>query len=227
MHNVCAVQRGVCNAPGNVQYTGGLSWVQWGTQWVHWGVIHEYSEGYHEYTRGSSVHCGLTMINVGDIMSTLGMLSTLGDTMSTPGVYHDECGGYHEYTGGCSVHWGDIMSTPGVFSTLGGYHEYTRGIPRCMWGVIMSTLMGVQYTGGIPWVYQGFRYEWEKATTRFWGFLFSHLLRPCSCICWPLEHQTACYKFLHQMTSQSPDPNILCLIRSLQFQNMSSILCML
>ena len=46
-------------------------------------------------------------------MSTSGMFSTLGDTMSTPGVYHYECGGYHEYTG--------------VFSTLGGYHEYTGG----------------------------------------------------------------------------------------------------
>ena len=59
-------------------------------------------------------------------------------------------GGYHEYTGGCSVHRGDIMSTLGVFSTLGGYHEYTGGIPRCMWGVIISTPGGVQYTGGIP-----------------------------------------------------------------------------
>ena len=56
-------------------------------------------------------------------MSTLGMFSALGDTMSTLGVYHDECGGYHEYTG---------------------------GIPRCMWGVIMSTPGGVQYTRGIP-----------------------------------------------------------------------------
>ena len=27
------------------------------------------------------------------------MFSTLGDTMSTPGVYHDECAGYDEYTG--------------------------------------------------------------------------------------------------------------------------------
>ena len=59
------------------------------------------------------------------------------------------------------------MSTLGVFSTLGGYHEYTGGIPRCMWrvimstpgghwrdtmstpGDIMSTLGGVQYTGGL------------------------------------------------------------------------------
>ena len=43
--------------------------------------------------------------------------------------------GYHEYTGGCSVHWGDTMSTPGV------YHD------DC--GDIMSTLGGVQYTGRI------------------------------------------------------------------------------
>ena len=38
-------------------------------------------------------------------------------------------------------------------STPGGYHEYTGG----------------------------FWYEWEKATTKFQGFLFSHLLRLCSC----------------------------------------------
>ena len=46
------------------------------------------------------------MINVGDILSTVG--------------------GYLEYRGGCSVPWGDIMmhvgdimSTVGVFSTVG------------------------------------------------------------------------------------------------------------
>ena len=44
-------------------------------------------------------------------------------------------GGYHEYTGGCSVHWGDTMSTPG-FTMMSV-------------GDIMSTLGGVQYTGGI------------------------------------------------------------------------------
>ena len=43
-------------------------------------------------------------------------------------------GGYHEYTGQCSVHWGDTMSTLGVYhDECGGYHEYTGG---------------VQYTGG-------------------------------------------------------------------------------
>ena len=45
---------------------------------------------------------------------------------------------------------GDVMITPGVFSTPGGYHEYTGEIPRCMWDVIMSTPGGVQYTGGVP-----------------------------------------------------------------------------
>ena len=62
------------------------------------------------------------MMSVGDIMSTLGVFSTLG--------------GYHEYTRGVQY--------------TGGYHEYTGGIPRCMWGVIMSTPGGVQYTRGIP-----------------------------------------------------------------------------
>ena len=58
------------------------------------------------------------MINVGDILSTMGVFSTVGDIMSTMGVilstmgdtqyrggYHDARGGYHEY------HW--------VFSTVG------------------------------------------------------------------------------------------------------------
>ena len=69
--------------------------------------------------------------------------------MSTPGVYHDECGEYYEYSGGVQ-YTGGIMSTPGVFSTLGGYHEHTGEIPRCMWGVIMSTPGDVQYTREIP-----------------------------------------------------------------------------
>ena len=76
---------------------------------------------------------GLTMMSVGDIMSTLGLFSKPGDNMSTLGVntstqevYHDECsvGGYHEYTGGCSVHWRVIMSTLGGYQdACGGYHE--------------------------------------------------------------------------------------------------------
>ena len=58
------------------------------------------------------------MMHVGDIMSTVGVFSTMGDIMSTMGVilstvgilsivecYHDALGGYHEYCG-CSVPWG-------------------------------------------------------------------------------------------------------------------------
>ena len=41
-------------------------------------------------------------------------MSTLGDTMSTPGGVQFTMG-YHEYTGEYSVHWGDTMSTPGVY----------------------------------------------------------------------------------------------------------------
>ena len=43
------------------------------------------------------------MMNVGDILSTLGGVQYTG---GTSGVYHDECGGYHEYSEGCSAHWG-------------------------------------------------------------------------------------------------------------------------
>ena len=57
----------------------------------------------------------------GDILSTVGVFSTVGDIMST-------VGGYLEYHGGCSVPWGDIMMHVGD---------------------IMSTVGGVQYRGGI------------------------------------------------------------------------------
>ena len=39
------------------------------------------------------------MINVGDILRTVGVFSTVGDIMST-------VGGYLEYRGECSVPWG-------------------------------------------------------------------------------------------------------------------------
>ena len=75
-------------------------------------------------------------------MSTLGVFSTLGDTMSTSGAYHESIGGVQyiegcsvhrgvfstlggaQYIRGCSVHRGDVMGTLRVFSSLGGYHEY-------------------------------------------------------------------------------------------------------
>ena len=58
-----------------------------------------------------------------------------------------------------------------------GYHEYTGG---------------AQYTRGIPRVHWGILVRMKKATIKFRGFLFSHRLPLSSCICWPLEHQTAC-----------------------------------
>ena len=47
------------------------------------------------------------MINVGDILSTVGVFSTMGG-------YHDKCEGYLEYRGGVQYH--------------GGYHEYCGGL---------------------------------------------------------------------------------------------------
>ena len=76
--------------------------------------------GYLEYRGGCSVPWGDTMINVGDILSTVGVFSTVGG-------YHEYRGGYLEYRGGCSVPWGDIMMHVGD---------------------IMSTVEGVQYRGG-------------------------------------------------------------------------------
>ena len=59
------------------------------------------------------------MINVGDILSTVGLFSTVGDIKSTVGDIMSNVGvilstvgdimmhvgGYHEYCGGCSVPW--------------------------------------------------------------------------------------------------------------------------
>ena len=45
------------------------------------------------------------MSTVGDSMSTPGGCSVhQDDIVSTTEAYDDECGGYHEYTVGCSVH---------------------------------------------------------------------------------------------------------------------------
>ena len=51
----------------------------------------------------------------GDILSTVGVFSTVG--------------GYLEYRGGCSVPWGDIMMHVGdIMSTVEGV-QYRGGIP--------------------------------------------------------------------------------------------------
>ena len=72
------------------------------------GICHEYNGRYHEYTGGCSVLRG-------NIMSTLGTYhDDCGDIMSTVGVF-STLGGYHEHTRGCSVHQRDTMSTPRDF----------------------------------------------------------------------------------------------------------------
>ena len=55
----------------------------------------------------------------GDILSIVGVFSTVGG-------YHDACGGYHEYCGGCSVPWGEsllLFEYPMVLNTLHGTHD--------------------------------------------------------------------------------------------------------
>ena len=65
---------------------------------------------------------------MGDILSTVGVFSTVGG-------HHDKCGGYLEYRGGYHEY-------------RGGYLEY-RGGYSVLWGDIMSTVGGggVQYHG--------------------------------------------------------------------------------
>ena len=60
-----------------------------------------------QYRGGCSVPWGEIMSTVGDILSTVGVFSTVGDIM---------------------INVGDILSTMGVFSTVGGYHEYRGGL---------------------------------------------------------------------------------------------------
>ena len=59
------------------------------------------------------------MMHVGDIMSTMGVFSIVGDINE-----------YH-----------------GVLITVEGYHHACGGISRCMWRDILSTVGGVQYCG--------------------------------------------------------------------------------
>ena len=67
------------------------------------------------------------MINVGDILSTVGVFSTVGD-MINMGDIMSTVGGYLEYHGGCSVQWVDIMMHMGGYhDARGGYHEYRGG----------------------------------------------------------------------------------------------------
>ena len=70
----------------------------------------------------------------GDILSTVGVFSTVGGyheyrggvILSTVGGYHDARGGYHEYRGGCSVPWGEnqlLFEYPTVLNTPHGTHD--------------------------------------------------------------------------------------------------------
>ena len=54
-------------------------------------------------------------------------MSTVGNTMSTPGGVQFTMG-YNECTGEYSVHWVDTMSTPGV------YHD-EKFIPKKLWKI--------------------------------------------------------------------------------------------
>ena len=96
----------MCSTVGGVQYRGDIM---------------STVGGYLEYRGGCSLPWGDIMINVGDILSTVGVFSTMGR-------YHEYCGGYLEYRGG-------VQYRGGYHDARGGYHEY-RG--------------GVQYRGGIP-----------------------------------------------------------------------------
>ena len=81
-----------------VQYRGGAQYVPWGDIMSTVGDILS--------TVGVFSTVGDIMINVGDIMSTVGCSVLLGIPslkFECRGGYHDTCAGFHEYRGGCSV----------------------------------------------------------------------------------------------------------------------------
>ena len=56
--------------------------------------------------------------------------------------------GYLQYCGGCSVHWGIASVLWRVFSTLGDNISTCGGITSVQWGDNISTVEGIQYSGG-------------------------------------------------------------------------------
>ena len=69
------------------------------------------------------------MSTVGDILSTVGVFSTMGG--------YDKCGGYLEYRG--------VFSTVGdIMMDVGGYHEY-RGGCSVPWGKVFFYLTTRRY----------------------------------------------------------------------------------
>ena len=82
----------------------------------------------------------MTQVHVGDILCTVGVFSTVGDTMST-------VGGYLEYLWGYSVPWGDIMMH------MEGYHEYRGGKIFCYLSTpTISSFLRSESTNKLPYV---------------------------------------------------------------------------
>ena len=61
------------------------------------------------------------MINVGNILSTVGVFSTMGVILSTVGDIMMHVVGYHEYRGGFSVPWGKNLLLFVIFSQYSNY----------------------------------------------------------------------------------------------------------
>ena len=83
-----------------------------------------------QYREGCSILWRDTMINVGHILSTVGVFSTVGDIMSTVENYLEYRGRYFVPWGISWCTWGDIMSTVGRYNLLlFEYHHGTHDTP--------------------------------------------------------------------------------------------------
>ena len=84
------------------------------------------------------------MINVGDILSTVGLFSTVEDIMSTVGVILSTVGDV-QYCGDIMMHMGDIMSTMEGVQYRGGKNLLLFEYPK-----VLNTPHGTQ---DIPHIY--------------------------------------------------------------------------
>ena len=69
---------------------------------------------------------------MGDVQYRGGYHDARGDIMSTVGVF-STVGGYHEYRGGYLEYCGDVQYCGDIMMHVGGYHEYCGGC-SVSWG---------------------------------------------------------------------------------------------
>ena len=111
-----------------IQYCGGISSVQWGDNISTCGGITSVLWRVFRTVEGYLQYCGgITAVHVGIASVLWRLFSTVGIT---------------------SVQWGIASVLWRVFSTLGDNISTCGGITSVQWGDNISTVEGIQYSGG-------------------------------------------------------------------------------